>query len=169
MLDRNVLQGLQRLKSRQALLGLSKHRLAMGDARFDQGCRLRRLRFDPAGAALKPGGEIPFAKSTRVVRTCENLKERRQCAHGLLTVHRHRACGIQAQTGRAATKKPPQAGGRVMGISTAYLTDPVIAGHLEKGRQKRAATFSTTLWIIDRIAARRCIHPARCGGSATQT
>ena len=33
-----------------------------------------------------------------------------------------------------------------MGISTAYLNDPVIAGHLKKQRQQRAKNFSTTLW-----------------------
>ncbi|MDC3010612.1 hypothetical protein OAZ24_00045 [Synechococcus sp. AH-736-G21] len=38
-------------------------------------------------------------------------------------------------------------GGRVMGISTAYLNEPVIAGHLKKQRHRRTPKFSTILWI----------------------
>ena len=38
-------------------------------------------------------------------------------------------------------------GGRVMGISTAYLNEAVIAGHLKKRRHRRTPSFSTALWI----------------------
>ena len=34
-----------------------------------------------------------------------------------------------------------------MGISTAYLNDLVIAGHLKKRRQQSPTGFSTNLWI----------------------
>ena len=34
-----------------------------------------------------------------------------------------------------------------MGISTAYLNDPVIAGLLKKRRQHRSTKFYTILWI----------------------
>ena len=38
-------------------------------------------------------------------------------------------------------------GGRMMGISTAYPNDPVIAGLLKKRRQHGLPKFSTFLWI----------------------
>ena len=169
MVHGNLLQCLQRLKNSQALLSLSQHRLAVRDARFNQGCRLRGFSLHPTGASFEAGGEITIAQRTRVVRPCENLEKCRQCIPGLLPVHRHRACGIQAHTDSTYTKKPPQTGGQVMGISTVYLNDPVIAGLLKKRRQRSSSKFSTFLWI-KRCQAMSCeIQSTRCGGSAAQT
>ena len=159
MLDRNLLQSLQRFKSGQALLSLGQHGLAMGNARFDQGGRLGCLGFDPAGASFQSGADVAITQSTGVVRPCENLEECRQRVPGLLTVHRHRACGIRAQPDRTDTKKPPQMGGRVMGISTAYLNEPVIAGYLKKRRHRRMPNFSTALWISRSKMVRVSIDP----------
>ena len=50
-------------------------------------------------------------------------------------------------------------GGRVMGISTAYLNEPVIAGHLKKRRHRRMPNFSTTLWISRSKMVRVSIDP----------
>ena len=169
MVDGNFLQRLQRLQDSKALLSLSKHRLAMGDAGFDQGCRLRGFSLHPAGASLEAGSEITIAQRARVVRPRENLEKCRQCVPGLLPVHRHRACGIRLHTGSTDKKKPPQKGGRVMGISTAYLKDPVIAGFLKKQSQHELKKFSTFLWITRRKSACCEIQSTRCGGSAAQT
>jgi hypothetical protein len=56
-----------------------------------------------------------------------------------------------------------------MGISTAYLNDLVIAGHLKKRRRQSSTGFSTALWINPQDVARREVDPTRCGGSAAQT
>lgn len=56
-----------------------------------------------------------------------------------------------------------------MGISTAYLKDLVIAGHLKKRRQQSSTDFSTALWISLQEVARREVDPTRCGGSAAET
>ena len=156
MVDSNLLQHFQRFQSSQTFLGLSQHRLAVGNARFNQGCRLCRFSLDPSGASLELCGEITIPQSARVVRPSENFEKCRQRSPGLLPVHRHRACGIRAHPDSPDTKKPPQKGGRVMGISTAYPNGPVIAGHLKKRRQQKSADFSTILW-------RNCTRLAICG------
>lgn len=169
MVDGNRLQRLQRFQNSQSLLSLSKHRLAMGDAGFDQRCRLRGFSLHPARASFKAGGQITISQCARVVRPRENLEKCRQCVPGLLPVHRHRACGIRVHTGSPGTKKPPQMGGRVMGISTAYPNDPVIAGLLKKRRQHEPPKFSTFLWISCRQAEFCEIQSTTSGGSAAQT
>ena len=147
MVNGNLLQHFQRFQSSQTFLGLSQHRLAVGDAGFNQGCRLCRFSLDPSGASLELCGEVTTPQSARVVRTSENFEKCRQRSPGLLPIHRHRDCGIRIHPDSPNTKKPPQMGGRVMGISTAYPNEPVIAGLLEKWRQHRLPKFSTFLWI----------------------
>ena len=169
MVNSNRLQRLQRFQNSQALLSLSEHRLAMGHARFDQRCRLRGFSLHPARASLEAGGEITITQCARVIRPRENLEKCRQCVPGLLPAHRHRACGIRVHTASPGTKKPPQMGGRVMGISTAYPNDPVIAGLLKKRRQHELPRFSTFLWIRRRQAVFCEIHSTTSGGSAAQT
>ena len=169
MVDGNRLQRLQRFQNSQALLSLSEHRLAMGDARFDQRCRLRSFSLHPARASLKAGGEITITQCARVVRPRENLEKFRQRIPGLLPVHRHRACGIRGHIGSPGTKKPPRMGGRVMGISTAYPNEPVIAGLLKKWRQHRLPRFSTFLWISCRQTVFCEIQSTTSSGSAAQT
>ena len=169
MADSNRLQGLQRFQNSQTLLSLSKHRLAMGDARFDQRCRLRGFSLHPARASLKAGSEITITQCARVVRPRENLEKCRQRIPGLLPVHRHRACGIRDHTGSPGTKKPPHMGGRVMGISTAYPNEPVIAGLLKKWRQPGLPKFSTFLWISCRQTVFCEIQSTRSGTSAART
>jgi len=169
MVDGNLLQHFQRFQSSQTFLGLSQHRLAVGDARFNQGCRLCRFSLDPSGASLELCGEVTTPQSARVVRTSENFEKCRQRSPGLLPIHRHRDCGIRIHPDSPNTKKPPQMGGRVMGISTAYLNAPVIAGHLKKRRQQKLASFSTILWI-NRARLAICVFcPTRCSGPAAQT
>ena len=169
MVDGNLLQHFQRFQSSQTFLGLSQHRLAVGDAGFNQGCRLCRFSLDPSSASLKLCGEITITQCARVVRPRENLEKCRQRIPGLLPVHRHRACGIRDHTGSPGTKKPPHMGGRVMGISTAYPNEPVIAGLLKKWRQHGLAKFSTFLWIRPRQAIFCEIQSTTSGGSAAQT
>ena len=169
MVDGNLLQHFQRFKSSQTFLGLSQHRLAVRNARFNQGCSLCSFSLHPSGASLELCGEIAIPQGARVARPRENFETCRQCTSGLLPIHRHRACGIQIHTGSPDTKKPPQKGGRVMGISTAYLNAPVIAGHLKKQRQHKPANFSTILWITRDHLAIGGLCSTRCSGSAAQT
>jgi hypothetical protein len=60
-------------------------------------------------------------------------------------------------------------GGRVMGISTAYPNEPVIAGLLKKWRQHGLPKFSTFLWINCRQTVFCEIQSTTSGGSAAQT
>tara|TARA_B100000161_G_scaffold98531_1_gene69577 strand:+ start:152 stop:430 length:279 start_codon:yes stop_codon:yes gene_type:complete len=60
-------------------------------------------------------------------------------------------------------------GGRVMGISTAYPNDPVIAGLLKKRRQQGLPKISTFLWISCRKTGFSEIQSTTSGGSAAQT
>ncbi|AHF62964.1 hypothetical protein Syncc8109_0577 [Synechococcus sp. WH 8109] len=60
-------------------------------------------------------------------------------------------------------------GGRVMGISTAYPNDPVIAGLLKKRRQHGLPKFSTFLWKSCSQAVFCEIQSTTSGGSAAQT
>ena len=169
MVNGNLLQHFQRFQSSQTFLGLSQHRLAVGDAGFNQGCRLCRFSLDPSGASLELCGEITIPQSARVVRPSENFEKRRQRSPGLFPIHRHRTCGIRSHPDSPDTKKPPQMGGRMMGISTAYPNDPVIAGLLKKQGQHELPKFSTFLWINCRLGVLYEIQSTRCSGPTAQT
>ena len=77
MVHGNLLKRLQRFQNSQALLSLSKHRLAVGHM-IRSGMRPPSFSLNPAGASLEAGGEIAITQSARVVRPRENLEKCRQ-------------------------------------------------------------------------------------------